>query len=202
MKLSTFRINKQSAAFHFRHPTHFETIIKFAALLAIVVGYFGYMAYKYDAATGFGLAVLSWSFFVLCTPIADGGFILAFPVRLLFDIKMAITQLIVWFLAIAINIYMLWAHAEAYQLSLITQVLHQILVEPWPYWSILIISALGTFLSIYFGDEMMDVTHHNDREKHHKNGFKYRILVTVGLGLLTVAAYYELLSSLNINIGD
>lgn len=202
MKLSSLRTSEKSAAFHYSHPTHLETLVKFAALLGIVVAYFGFMAYKYDAATGFGLAVLSWSFFVLCTPIADGGFLLAFPVRLLFGIKMAITQLVVWFIAIAINVYMLSAHADTYELSIITKVLHQILVEPWPYWSILIISALGTFLSIYFGDEMMDVTHHHNREKHHKNGFKYRVLATVGLGLLTIAAYYELLSSLNINIGD
>lgn len=196
-----FKVAEHAAKFSHHHPTHFETIFKFIALLAIVLGYFAYMAYQYDAATGFGLAVLSWSFFVLCTPVADGGFILAFPIRLLFKVKMAATQAVVWFLAVAINLYMLSEHKDTYELSLITQVLQRILVEPWPYWSILLVSALGTFLSIYFGDEMMDVTQHHHRTKHHTNGFKYRIIVVAGLGLLTVAAYYELLSSLNIDIG-
>jgi hypothetical protein len=197
-----FKISENTAPFHHSNTTHLETLLKFLALVVTLVAYFGYMAYKYDAATGFGLAVLSWSFFVLCTPIADGGFILAFPVRLLFGIKMAITQIIVWFLAISVNGYMLWAQPETYDLSLITQILHRILVEPWPYWSILIVSALGTILSIYFGDEMMDVTQHHERKKHHAHGFKYRIILVVGLGLLTVIAYYELLSTLHLDISE
>lgn len=197
-----FKITSQAPKFSSQHPTHFETIIKFIVLVLIVVAYFAYMANKYDAATGLGLAVLSWSFFVLCTPVADGGFILAFPIRLLFSIKMAVTQAVVWFIAIGINAYMFTTSPETYELSLVTKVLYQILAQPWPYWSILIVSALGTFLSIYFGDEMMDVTHNQHRSKHHAHGFKYRIVLVVGLGLVTVITYYELLSSLNISITD
>ncbi|WP_221932895.1 hypothetical protein [Thalassotalea sp. PS06] len=75
--------NASAPDFHHKNPTHKETLLKFLALVALLVGYFIYMSMKYDASTGFGLAILSWSFFVLCTPVADGGFILAFPIRLL-----------------------------------------------------------------------------------------------------------------------
>jgi len=168
----------------------------------MLLAYFAYMSWKFDASTGFGLALLSWSFFVLCTPVADGGFIIAFPIRLLFKVKMAITQGAVWLIAIGINLYMLNFSPQTYELAFITGLLYQILTVIYPYWGILIISAIGTFLSIYFGDEMMDVTTHKEREKHHQHGFKYRIVIVLGLGILTVIAYYYLLSSLNISIPE
>lgn len=197
-----FNKNKSSISFDGKHETHKETLLKFLALLLILVAYFLYMSWKYDASTGLGLSLLTWSFFVLCTPVADGGFILAFPIRLLFKIKMAITQVVLWFFALAINLYMLKAYPSMYELSFPTELLHHILTEPYPYWSILIISALGTFLSIYFGDEMMDVASHKERKKNHRHGFKYRSILVLGLGILTLAAYYYLLNSLNIVIPD
>ena len=195
-----FNINKSAINFDWKHETHKETLLKFLTILLILVAYFLYMSWKYDAPTGLGVSLLTWSFFVLCTPVADGGFILAFPIRLLFKIKMAITQVVLWFFALAINLYMLKAYTSMYKLSFLTELLHHILTEPYPYWSILIISALGTFLSIYFGDEMMDVASHKEREINHRHGFKYRSILVLGLGVLTVTAYYYLLSSLNIVI--
>lgn len=184
--------------FHPKNNTHKETLLKFLALVLILVAYFAYMSWKYDASTGFGVSVLTWSFFVLCTPVADGGFILAFPIRLLFKVKMSYTQVVLWFVAIAINLYAYFYTPDIYELTFITQLLKHILSEPYPYWSILIISALGTFLSIYFGDEMMDVASQKDRTKAHRHGLKYRTLLVLGLGILTVTAYYYLLSSLNV----
>ena len=144
------KIKTKTPTFHIQHETHKETLLKFLALLTILVAYFIYMSWKFDASTGFGLALLSWSFFVLCTPVADGGFILAFPIRLLFGIKMAVSQVVLWFMAVGINIVMLIATPNTYELTFLTQLLNRILTEPIPYWSILIVSALGTFLSIYF----------------------------------------------------
>jgi len=184
--------------FHPKNNTHKETLLKFLALVLILVAYISYMSWKYDASTGFGVSVLTWSFFVLCTPIADGGFILAFPIRLLFKVKMSYTQVVLWFVAIAINLYGYFYTPDIYDLTFITQLLKHILSEPYPYWSILIISALGTFLSIYFGDEMMDVASQKERTKAHRHGFKYRTLLVLGLGVLTVTAYYYLLSSLHV----
>ncbi|ABZ75431.1 hypothetical protein Shal_0856 [Shewanella halifaxensis HAW-EB4] len=192
--------NAIKANFHPSHQTHKETLIKFIVLLAIIVVYFGYMSWKYNASTGFALAILSWSFFVLCTPVADGGFLIAFPVRLLFNVRMAITQVVLWFIAVGVNIYFLSFSESTYQLTFLTRLLQHILTQPIPYWSILAISALGTLLSIYFGDEMMDVVTHKDRVKHHQHGFKYRVLLVVGMGAVTVTAYYHLLRSLGVHI--
>ncbi|MCB1949336.1 hypothetical protein [Nitrosomonas sp.] len=111
---------------------------------------------------------------------------------------MFITQLIVWLLAVAINLVALGFAPDNYADTALTGLLYKILTTPWPYWSILIISAAGTALSIWFGDEMMDVTTHTQRIKHHQHGFKYRIVLTAGLGILAVLAYYHLLSDLGI----
>ena len=195
-----FHNTSQTTKFHTRHETHRETLLKFVALALILVAYFFYMSWKYDASTGFAVAVLSWSFFVLCTPVADGGFILAFPVRLLFGIRMSITQIVLWFAAVGLNLFMLDTASSTYDLTFITKLLKHILTTPYPYWSILILSATGTLLSIYFGDEMMDVTSHKDRVIHHRHGLKYRTILVLGLGLLTVVSYYYLLDSLDIEL--
>jgi hypothetical protein len=192
------KIKSQATKFHAKHETHRETLLKFIALSLILVAYFIYMSWKYDASTGFAVALLTWSFFVLCTPIADGGFILAFPIRLLFGIRMSITQIVLWFVAIGLNIFMLISASNAYDLTFLTRLLKHILTTPYPYWGILILSAAGTLLSIYFGDEMMDVTTHKDRLLHHRHGLKYRTILVLGLSILTVFAYYDLLHSLNI----
>ncbi len=168
--------------------------------MLILVAYFLYMSWKYDASTGFWVSILTWSFFVLCTPVADGGFILAFPIRLLFKIRMSITQLVLWFVALGINIVMLLISPKTYDYSFLTKLLKHILSEPYPYWSILIISAVGTLLSILFGDEMMDVTSHKDRILNHRHGMKYQTVLVLGLGTLSVVAYYYLLSSLDVAI--
>lgn len=193
-----FNSESNSIEFNHKHETHKESLLKFSVLLLILVAYFAYMSWKYDASTGFGVALLTWSFFVLCTPVADGGFILAFPIRLLFKIKMSITQVVLWFVAVGINVFMLATSPGTYDLSFITKLLKHILTEPYPYWSILIISALGTFLSIFFGDEMMDVTSHSQRKISHHHGLKYRTILVLGFGILTVFAYYYLLNSLNV----
>ena len=192
MKMKT-RIKKLA-----KHKTHRETALKFILLLAVLLAYFVYLSIEYDIATGGLLVLLSWSFFVLCTPIADAGFLLDFPVRLLFGIRMLKTEIIVWVLAIGINVYALAFSATQYEKTFLTSLFKQILLTPFPYWGIILLSGLGTFLSIYFGDEMLDVVSHRERVKYHRHGLNYRIIATVALYLLALLAYYYLLDSLGI----
>ena len=82
-----------------------KTVLKFLGLVAILLGYFAYLSFKFDVATGGLLAILSWSFFVLCTPVADAGFLLDFPLRLIAGIRMMMTEIFVWVIAISVNTY-------------------------------------------------------------------------------------------------
>ena len=42
--------------------------------------YFVYLVYEYGIEDGGMVTLLTWSFFVLCTPVADAGFLLDFPI--------------------------------------------------------------------------------------------------------------------------
>ena len=178
------------------HPQR-QVLIKFTLLVALLACYFAYLSYKYDLATGGIASALTWSFFVLCTPVADAGFLLDFPLRLIFGIRMVISEIAVWVIAITLNAMSLTWFPNYYDKTLLTSVLHQILTHPWPYWGIIGLSMIGTFLSIRFGDELMDVVHDRDRSLFHKHGLKFEIVVVVFL-VAVVYAYYELIASLGI----
>jgi hypothetical protein len=184
----------------FKHQTKREELIKFLLLLGVFIGYFGYLSWEYDLATGGIVAALTWSFFVLCTPIADAGFLLDFPIRVITGIRMFVTEVAVWALAFALNIATLKFNLAAYETTFLSSLLHKILTTPWPYWSIIALCGLGTFLSIRFGDEMMDVAAHNQRSLHHKHGFKHRLVSMIALMALIILSYYHLLATLGVNL--
>ena len=146
-----------------KHKTKSQILFKFIGVLIIFLAYFGYLSFKFDIVTGGVVALLTWSFFVLATPIADAGFLLDFPLRLLLGIRMFISEIFVWLSAILINIFVLIINPDYYNHSFITELFKKILTTPYPYWSIIILSGIGTFLSIRLGDELMDVFHHKER---------------------------------------
>lgn len=184
----------------FKHPTKREGLYKFLMLLVVLCAYFGYLSWEYGLATGGMVAALTWSFFVLCTPVADAGFLLDFPVRLITGVRMFICEILVWALAILLNIAALILSPESYEFTFLTSLLHKILVTPWPFWSIIILCGLGTFLSVRFGDELLDVISHKDRDFHHAHGFKYKLLAMVGLFVVIVTAYYHLIATLGVEV--
>lgn len=174
-----------------------QLLVKFLLLCGLLVGYFAYLSFEYGLMTGGVAALLSWSFFVLCTPIADAGFLLDFPLRLLFGIRMMTSEIAVWSLAILVNVLVLLSAPAYYDTTLITRLLSQIITTPFPYWSVVILSGIGTFLSIRFGDEVMDVLHHRDRDFFHSHHFKHELILFVFF-LMVIFGYYELIASLGI----
>jgi hypothetical protein len=178
------------------HPKK-QVLYKFLLLCILMVSYFSYLSFQYDAMTGGIASALTWSFFVLCTPIADAGFLLDFPLRLLFGIRMLISEIAVWAIAITINVVSLGYFPEYYETTKLTMLLHAILTMPYPYWSVILLSGAGTFLSIRFADELMDVIHHGDRIFFHRHAFKHEILVILFF-VLVLVGYYKLIVSLGI----
>lgn len=178
------------------HPKK-QLFYKYFLLCIFLVIYFSYLSYQYDVMTGGIASVLTWSFFVLCTPIADAGFLLDFPLRLFFGIRMLKSEIVVWVLAITVNIITLLFFAEYYQTTILTRLLNSILTNPYPYWSIILVSGAGTFLSIRFADELMDIVHHRNREFFHQHGYKHEIIIILFF-VIIFFGYYELLASLGI----
>jgi hypothetical protein len=175
-----------------------QVVYKFVLLCMLLVSYFAYLSFEYDLRTGGITSALTWSFFVLCTPIADAGFLLDFPLRLIFGIRMMVSEIAVWALAITINMVALFYFSEYYETTKLTMLLHAILTTPYPYWAVILLSGTGTFLSIRFADELMDVVHHRDRVFFHRHAFKHEILIIVFF-VVVLIGYYELITSLGID---
>jgi len=178
------------------HPKR-QVLYKFLLLCILLVSYFSYLTVQYDVMTGGIASALTWSFFVLCTPIADAGFLLDFPLRLLFGIRMLISEIAVWAIAITINVISLIYFVEYYETTKVTMLLRAILTTPYPYWIVILLSGAGTFLSIRFADELMDVVHHRDRSFFHRHAFKHEILILLFF-VVVLVGYYKLISSLGI----
>jgi hypothetical protein len=176
-----------------------QVLVKFLLLCALLLSYFVYLSYEYDLLTGGVAALLTWSFFVLCTPIADAGFLLDFPLRLLFGIRMVLSEIAVWAIAISLNIISFMYFSEYYETTFLTQLLYQILSNPYPYWAVILLSGAGTFLSIRFGDELMDVIHHRDRDFFHSHHFKYEMILIIFF-IAIFFGYYKLIASLGIDL--
>ena len=184
----------------FSHKTKYQVLIKFLALLVLFSAYFIYLGLKFDFATGGVVALLTWSFFVLATPVADAGFLLDFPLRLILGVRMFVSEIFVWIAAILINVFALICAPHDYEKTFLTSLLKKIIINPYPYWIIILLSGLGTFLSIKIGDELLDVISHKDRSLHHKHGFKLEILIFLGIFTLIFFGYQHLLESLQISL--
>jgi hypothetical protein len=179
---------------------HKTRLIRFLLLFAILILYLAFISFKYGVRDGFAITLLTWSFFVLCTPIADAGFLLDFPIRLLFKIRMLYSEIVVWLVAISANAYFFLNSLETYYKTLILMVFHHILTQPYPFWSIIALSFIGTFLSIHLADELFDMTLDNHHSKYKKHKNLHQIIVFVFVVGMIVVLYDFLIKQLNIDV--
>lgn len=179
--------------------THKQVAGKFLLLIVLLLGYFAYLSYEYGLATGGMTAILTWSFFVLCTPVADAGFLLDLPLRLLFGVRMIISEVVVWVIAILINVWAVSFYPDTYAITIPTQLLYEIILTPYPYWAVIVLSAIGSFLSIRFGDELMDVLHHHERRFFHSHQFKHELII-MAFFIMGLVGYYKLIEALGMDV--
>lgn len=193
-------VNKPNLSDYLTHETKKHALIRFLGLVLIVISYMVFMSFKFGAKEGISVTILTWTFFVFCTPIADAGFLLAFPVRMVTGLRMMYTQLFSFVLALSINLYTFFYKPSIYDNTIILKLFYHILSQPFPFWGIILLSLLGTILSIYFGDELIDVSSHKERKKYHKHLNKYQIIVFAFLIGITLILYNFLLNKLGLNI--
>ncbi len=177
-----------------------HSLIKFIGLVVILVSYLVFMSIKLGPKLGISVVVLTWTFFVFSTPIADAGFLLAFPIRLLTGFRMMYTQLLAFALSLFINLYAFFYFPAIYGKTLLLKLFHQILAHPFPFWGIILLSLIGTLFSIYFGDELIDVSTHKERKKYHKHLNIYQIIVFLFIIGITIILYKFLLVKLGVQI--
>lgn len=181
---------------------HQNPLVKFFAVFSILLIYLIITIKNFGAKEGFLISLLTWSFFVLCTPIADAGFILDLPIRLLTGLRMIYSEMIVWFIAISANLIMFFSYPHIYQDTHLLALFHHILSQPVPFWFIIILSAGGSFLSLLFGDELIDISYQKkEKRKHHKkHKHKHRLILIIVLFIIIFAIYDYLLHQLGIQI--
>lgn len=178
----------------------FHGLEKFAVLLLILGGYAAYVIEKFGLSEGIGVTLLTWAFFVTCTPIADAGFLVDFPVRVLFKFKMIWSEIIVWSVAATIIAYTFIFQFELFDKIEILRIFDNILTHPWPMWTLILISAVGTFLSIYIGDQVYAMVRARQHHRHIRRLQIKRFLFETGVFALVVVLYAAMLEMSHISI--
>jgi len=179
------------AHFH-QHETKKSSLKRFSIAFTILIVYTAYLYFNFGN-DGIILGLITWSAFVMATPVADGGLLLDLPIRVFTGIRMVASEMIVWVVVISMNIYLLATQPDTYDKTAITHAFKQILQNPWPDWIIIFISLIGTFISLYFGDELLDVVFHKDREKYLKHRKWHRFIIAIfGFALFYIAYKYFL----------
>lgn len=175
--------------------------VKFLIVLTFFSIYLIFTVINFGFEHGIMVALVTWSFFVLCTPIADAGVLIDFPLRIATGFRMIYSEIAVWILALYINIIGFEFFTTVYDSTMLLKLFRFILIHPWPYWIIILLSGIGSFLSIYFGDLVLDVIA-NKKDKAERTGHAqiYRMTLMIFIIALTVVAYYFLISQLNVDI--
>lgn len=184
----------------FTHLPKRQVVEKFVGVLLIILVYAIFLSTRFSVGDSLLLTALTWSAFVIATPVADAGIILDLPLRLVAGIRMVYAEILVWTIAIGLNIFTLATNPGVYKETAITAILHQILTQPWPLWIIIAISAIGTFASVIFVDELLDATHHRELKLVHRHGWIVRITGYMALFALFYLVYRYFLSLFGIEI--
>ncbi len=175
------------------HETKRNVLVRFLLIVAIFVFYFALVSIRYGIQNGLMVTILTWSFFVFCTPIADAGFLVDFPVRILTKIRMLYSEIVVWIVAFLLNSYSLLFNPNVYEKTYLLMLFRYILLHPFPFWAIIIVSATGTFMSVYFGDELIDVVKYKHTKKYKKHKNKYKLILLLFMGAVALFFLYTYL---------
>lgn len=182
------------------HKTKSTVLLKFILVFILFFAYFLFISWRYGINDGFLVTFLTWSTFVLCTPIAEAGLLIDLPMRLLFRVRMIFSEILVWIIAITLNASVLIFNPGAYDKTELLILFRHILENPIPFWLLIIISGIGTFISIRFGDELLDTVNHHERTIFQKHRKKHAMIIMIFLMIVAIILYYYLLNQIGINI--
>lgn len=127
-------------------------ILKFLIVGSIFLFFtFGFVE-KLGLYKGLHVVLLIWTFFVLCMPTTNGGVIIDIPYYIFSGKKPLYSEMLIWFIALAINFYSFVWTPQIYFSNIITHLLFEILSKPWPRWIIIIFCFFGTFYTIRVSD--------------------------------------------------
>ena len=149
-----------------------------------------YIVLMFGLHRGLHIAALLWSFFVLCVPYGSSGILLS-PFRRATRLKLQYADIVLWIVAVCLNIYTYSFSRPIYLKSISTHLLYQIIANPWPYWLIIAVCILGMIYRLFIAADIMRrsfVLHYL------LNGF----LVAAGFATLGLLTYQELIIIMNV----
>ncbi|MBU1007515.1 hypothetical protein KKA53_00315 [Candidatus Dependentiae bacterium] len=115
--------------------------------LILFLSFFGitgtFLTIQWGLATGIYTTMLVWSFFVLCFPIPQSALITSRTISLVTKKSLLHAGVIVWIIALSLNIVTYLAFPYIYMKTNTTFLLYRIITNPWPYWLIIGTSTLG-----------------------------------------------------------
>ena len=132
------------------------------------------------------------------SPFPDAGILIDFPMRLISGIKMLYSEIVVSVVAIVIVIFTFFKLPTIYNKIGLLSLFKEILVKPIPYWGIMILSSIGTFLLIYLADKLIDPE--KKKKKHVSFLLKHKTKIFLILSIIIIVIYYFLLSNLGVKI--
>ena len=124
-------------------------IIYFLLTILLLTLYTKPLIPKFGLRTSIHITFLSWSFLVLCFPLARGKILIKIPYELIFKSKLAIPELVAWPLAIIGNFIMYYRSPASYLKTYVTTLFFNILTNPWPFWIMIIVCAIATFYTAF-----------------------------------------------------
>lgn len=141
---------------------------------------------QFGVIKGLHITLLTWSFFLLCLPFSGRPIITStifyffsknslYPNR--FDTFVRPTR---WFFAVVLNICTYIATPYTYLSSATTFLLYRILSNPWPYWTIILVSSFGSFY-----DKIVGTNRHLAVQPKH-------IFVKIALAIFAIAIFFYL----------
>lgn len=175
---------------------------KFGIILVVVLIYLGYALVEFGVQDGLLVGLATWCFFVLCTPLADAGFILDLPLRLFLRIRMVYAEAAVWVIAALSTLVLAFNSPFIFAQTKLLGLFFHIISQPIPYWLIFILGAFGTFLSLMLTEEVIDIglDRNSQGKLLHSHKHMWRLVMFVGFFLLVLAMYDLLLRRLGIVI--
>ncbi len=179
------------------HEHHMERAV-FAILIVLI--YLVLAAQKHGPEQGVGITVLTWAFFVLLTPVPSADLVLEIPLRLFTNYKMVVTHVFVWLVGAAVVVASLLMAPELFKSTTLLAIFYHVLTNPVPYWSLLFLCGIGTFMSVHIVDEVLEEVEHELKHHHRKHMPALHIVLFALVFIGILLAYNAIISDLG--IGD
>ncbi len=181
-----------------RRKKHKPQAGKFLIAAALILCYLLLTVDKHGVEQGVLITALTWAFFVFLNPAPTAGLVFELPIRLLTRHRLLVAQYMVWGVGAAIVLPALLLSPDLFHTTTPLAIFYHVLTNPVPYWSLLLLCGLGTFLSVYLVDKVVDEVE-NELNHHHRKHMPVLYLIVLALALIgIVLAYNAMISELQL----